>query len=71
MKKTGGNPTGARIALSQDAAHRPVKLIYQYEFGGGHRINDEEARLNYYRREYESVEKDASKPCYLIIHREL
>ena len=37
-----------------------VKLIYQNEFGGGHLIRDEEGCLNYLRREYESVEKNAS-----------
>ena len=34
-----------------------VKLIYQNEFGGGHLIRDEQACLNYLRREYASVEK--------------
>ena len=41
-----------------------VKLIYQNEFGGGHLIRDEQAFLNYLRREYESVEKEASIPLY-------
>lgn len=41
-----------------------VKLIYQNEFGGGHLIRDKQACLNYLRREYESVEKDASIPLY-------
>ena len=41
-----------------------VKLIYQNEFGGGHLIRDEQACLNYLRREYESVGKDASIPLY-------
>ena len=41
-----------------------VKLIYQNEFGGGHLIRDEQTCLNYLRREYESVEKDASIPLY-------
>ena len=41
-----------------------VKLIYQNEFGGGHLIRDEQACLNYLRREYESVKKDASIPLY-------
>lgn len=41
-----------------------VKLIYQNEFGGGHLIRDEEACLNYLRREYESVEKDPTMPLY-------
>lgn len=39
-----------------------VKLIYQNEFGGGHLIRDEKACLNYLRREYETVEKNASVP---------
>ena len=41
-----------------------VKLIYQNEFGGGHLIRDEEACLNYLRREYASVEKADSVPLY-------
>lgn len=41
-----------------------VKLIYQNEFGGGHLIRDEQACLNYLRREYESVEKNADMPRY-------
>ena len=41
-----------------------VKLIYQNEFGGGHLIRDEQAFLNYLRREYESVEKDSTMPLY-------
>ena len=41
-----------------------VKLIYQNEFGGGHLIRDEQAVLNYLRREYESVEKDSTMPLY-------
>lgn len=41
-----------------------VKLIYQNEFGGGHLIRDEQACLNYLRREYASVEKDSSVPLY-------
>ena len=41
-----------------------VKLIYQNEFGGGHLIRDEQACLNYLRREYALVEKDASKLLY-------
>ena len=41
-----------------------VKLIYQNEFGGGHLICDEQACLNYLRREYDSVKKDASIPLY-------
>ena len=36
-----------------------VKLIYQNEFGGGHLIRDEEACLNYLRREYEAVPRRA------------
>ena len=35
-----------------------VKLIFQNEFGGGHLIRDEEAFLEFLRREYASVEKD-------------
>ena len=41
-----------------------VKLIYQNEFGGGHLIRDKQACLNYLRREYESVAKDASIPLH-------
>ena len=41
-----------------------VKLIYQNEFGGGHLIRDEEACLNYLRREYADLEKDATTPLY-------
>ena len=41
-----------------------VKLIYQNEFGGGHLIKDEQAVLNYLRREYESVEKTPAIPLY-------
>ena len=41
-----------------------VKLIYQNEFGGGHLIRDEQACLNYLRREYDMVTKDASIPLY-------
>jgi len=41
-----------------------VKLIYQNEFGGGHLIRDEEACLNYLRREYTSVTKDSTVPLY-------
>ena len=41
-----------------------VKLIYQNEFGGGHLIRDEQACLNYLRREYESVAKDPHGPLY-------
>lgn len=39
-----------------------VKLIYQNVFGGGHLIKDEEACLQYLRREYASVAKDPSVP---------
>ena len=38
------------------------KLIYQNEFGGGHLIRDEEACLNYLRREYADLEKDQTAP---------
>ena len=41
-----------------------VKLIYQNEFGGGHLILDEEACLNYLRREYADLEKDPTAPMY-------
>ena len=41
-----------------------VKLIYQNEFGGGHLIRDEQACLNYLRREYASVEKGPTVPLY-------
>ncbi len=41
-----------------------VKLIYQNEFGGGHLIRDEEACLNYLRREFASVAKDPTAPLY-------
>ena len=41
-----------------------VKLIYQNEFGGGHLIRDEGACLNYLRREYADLEKDATTPLY-------
>ena len=41
-----------------------VKLIYQNEFGGGHLIRDEEAYLNYLRREYADLEKDPTVPLY-------
>lgn len=41
-----------------------VKLIYQNEFGGGHLIRDEQACLNYLRREYVSVVKDPTVPLY-------
>lgn len=41
-----------------------VKLIYQNEFGGGHLIRDEQACLNYLRREYASVEKNPTTPLY-------
>ena len=41
-----------------------VKLIYQNEFGGGHLIRDEEACLNYLRREYATLEKDPTALLY-------
>ena len=41
-----------------------VKLIYQNEFGGGHLIRDEEACLNYLRREYADLGKDPTAPLY-------
>ena len=41
-----------------------VKLIYQNEFGGGHLIRDEQACLNYLRREYADQEKDPTAPLY-------
>jgi len=41
-----------------------VKLIYQNVFGGGHLIRDEEACLNYLRREYASVEKKPAAALY-------
>lgn len=41
-----------------------VKLIYQNEFGGGHLIRDEQAVLNYLRKEYESVEENPTMPLY-------
>ena len=41
-----------------------IKLIYQNEFGGGHLIRDEEACLNYLRREYADLEKDPTAPMY-------
>ena len=41
-----------------------VKLIYQNEFGGGHLIRDEQACLNYLRREYADLEKDPTGPLY-------
>ena len=41
-----------------------VKLSYQNEFGGGHLIRDEEACLNYLRREYADLEKDPTAPLY-------
>lgn len=41
-----------------------VKLIYQNEFGGGHMIRDEQACLNYLRKEYASVRKNTSIPLY-------
>ena len=44
--------------------HDAVKLLYQNEFGGGHLIRDEQACLNYLRREYTSVAKDPTAPLY-------
>ena len=41
-----------------------VKLIYQNEFGGGHLIQNEQACLNYLRREYADLEKDPTAPMY-------
>ena len=41
-----------------------VKLIYQNEFGGGHLIRDEQACLNYLRREYADLEKDPTAALY-------
>ena len=41
-----------------------VTLIYQNEFGGGHLIRDEQACLNYLRREYADLEKDPTVPLY-------
>ena len=41
-----------------------VKLIYQNEFGGGHLLRDEQACLNYLRREYADLEKDPTAPMY-------
>ena len=41
-----------------------VKLIYQNEFGGGHLIWDEEKCLDYLRKEYASVTKNAQMPLY-------
>ena len=37
-----------------------VKLLYQNEFGGGHMIRDPESCLQFLRREYAGVEKNAS-----------
>ena len=58
-----------RTLLLEHAARYPqmrptdaVKLIYQNEFGGGHLIRDEQACLQYLRREYNSIEKDLSLP---------
>lgn len=44
-----------------------VKLLYQSEFGGGHLIRDEEAALNYLRREYNDTVKDSAQPLTEII----
>ena len=45
-----------------------VKLIYQNEFGGGHLIRDEEACLNYLRREYARNLRSVNSTCtsYLV-----
>lgn len=40
-----------------------VKLIYQNEFGGGHLIRDEEAALEYLRREYAGAEHKTPAVC--------
>ena len=57
--------------LRQQAARYPkmqptdaVKLIYQNEFGGGHLIRDEEKCLDYLRKEYASIAKNAKIPLY-------
>ena len=39
-----------------------VKLIYQNEFGGGHLITDEDACMQYLRREYEATEQVPGAP---------
>ena len=39
-----------------------VKLIYQNEFGGGHLITEEDACLQYLRREYEACRQIAAAP---------
>ena len=39
-----------------------VKLIFQNEFGGGHLIRDEEACLQYLRKEYEITMQDPTLP---------
>lgn len=44
-----------------------VKLVYQNEFGGGHLIRDEQACLNYLRREYDSIVKDPNVLLYEAI----
>lgn len=41
-----------------------VKLIYQNEFGGGHLIQNEQACLDYLRREYAQIRKDSAIPLY-------
>ena len=41
-----------------------VKLIYQNEFGGGHLVRDEQACLNYLRREYDSITPNPAAPLY-------
>lgn len=39
-----------------------VKLLYQNEFGGGHLIRDEDAALQYLRREYAATPRAPAKP---------
>ncbi len=39
-----------------------VKLIYQNEFGGGHMVSNEDACIEYLRREYDTVSHDANAP---------
>ena len=61
-------------ALKLHAARYPlmqpqdaVKLLYQYNFGGGHLISDTSASLKYLRKELETVDADAGaelfEPC--------
>lgn len=44
-----------------------VKLLYQNEFGGGHLIRDEDAALQYMRREYAATSRDPAKPLTEVI----